>query len=112
MEDRPMREKTEAEVFAELCALPARFRFEVERVTRTEPDPDALHAARPVGLTPLQHKEFEERMYREARPVTYWRVTLGLDPGQSGPSFYGHGPTLARAWGDVRGQIHSVAEIL
>lgn len=115
MEERPMREKTDAEVFAELCALPERFRFEVERVTHHGTvDRDAMEAARPADWTPLQHKEFEERLYRNAAPVLHWRITVTLldSAGVPGPSLYGHDATLARAWAGVRMQIAAFTKIL
>jgi hypothetical protein len=112
------RDMTEAEVFAALCALPARFRFEVERVTSREPDWNAVRPMTPAGFEAMNleaqiaRKEAEERaMLETMRDRTFWRISLNTSP-DGGPGFYGRAETLAGAWAAVLGQIAAFSEVI
>lgn len=122
MSDQPVREKTAAEVFAELCALPERISWKVERERREAPDPEvAAQLSTPWALMDgvetkaeaiARKKAEEERYMASVRPRTHWSLSLTLDGERGGPSLYGHGQTLAQAWAMVRVQIAAFAEVL
>lgn len=89
MEDRAVREKTEAEVFAELCALPEQFDFGVERrIVSYKVDDNGNATPDPPS----------------------WYVSLSI--GEDGAMFSARRETLAQAWADVRGQIAAFTEVL
>jgi hypothetical protein len=114
---RDVRTMTDAEVFAALAALPARFRFEVGRITLAEPDPDLLAAAQQTMPDPLvdraAFKAHEEALSASVRPRQHWTLMIAAEPAHGGgPAFYGRAPTLAEAYLDVRTQIAAFTEAL
>lgn len=122
MEIHASREKTNAEVFAELCALPERISWKVEREHREEADPEMVaQLTTPWARTnvvetkaeAIARRQAEEEAYKSSiRPRGFWTLALSLDAGRGGPSIYGHGPTLAHAWANVRIQIAAFTEVL
>ncbi len=106
---------SDAQVFAALAAIPERFRFEVERVTRREPDPFLANAVMPtevdeatLAATLAQH---ERDLVASMRERVFWRVTIAAGEYRD-PSFTGSGPTLATAYHIARRQIAAFAEVL
>jgi hypothetical protein len=113
---RDVRTMTDAEVFAALCALPERFRFDVGRITLAEPDPDllaAMPAPTPFRDEQLARKAHEEALQASVRPRQHWTLTLAAEPAHGGgPAFFGRAPTLAEAYLQVRTQIAVFTEAL
>jgi hypothetical protein len=113
-----VREKTAAEIFAELEALPGLFRWTVERYMERAPDPVmSIEVLTPIDMIEtkaqeIARKEAQERAYLGTlRERVFWSISLTHNPNH-GPGFYGRAPTLAGAWAQVVGQIAAYREIV